>query len=155
MHRVDRCLRGHNFRIGDDAETNQRYGRVRIRAEFARIGRKDHSMRYGWLIVAGFAVLYTWLAFWAPLGNDFPPLWSNKDASLRWRIILVHALFLAAYMGVFGWLTWRESSFAWLARGSTWTYSGAAYLLVVGMFTAAIERLLFSRGSRSRSGDRN
>jgi hypothetical protein len=58
-------------------------------------------------------------------------------------------------MGVFGWLTWKESSFAWLARGSSPRHSGAAYLFVVGMFTAIIERLLFSRGSKSGNGDGN
>jgi len=107
---------------------------------------------YIWLIVPGFAVLYTWFAFWAPLGDDFPPLWSNNDAALRWKIIFVHALFLAAYLGVFAWLAWRESSIGWLTRGHG-RYAGGSYFVIVGMFTAAIERLIFSRGPKPVSED--
>jgi hypothetical protein len=107
---------------------------------------------YASLIVPALAVLYTWLAFWAPLGDDFPPLWSNNDAALRWKIIFVHTLFLAAYLGAFGWLTWRESSIGWLTRGHG-RLTGASYLVIVGMFTAIIERLLFSRGPKPVSED--
>jgi hypothetical protein len=112
-------------------------------------------MRHEWLIVAGFGAIYTWLAFLVPLGDDFPPLWSNKDPNLRWKIILVHTLFLAAYLGVFGWLTWRESSFAWLARSPRGWHTGAADLIVAGIFTAMLERLLFSRGPEPGDADKD
>jgi hypothetical protein len=107
---------------------------------------------YPSLIVPALAVLYTWLAFWAPLGDDFPSLWSNNDAALRWKIIFVHTLFLAAYLGVFAWLTWRESSIGWLTRGYA-RQTGGACLIIVGVFTAIIERLLFSRGPKPVNED--
>jgi len=107
---------------------------------------------YAWLIVPAIAVLYTWLAFWAPLGDDFPPLWSNNDAAIRWKIIFVHTLFLAAYLGAFAWLTLRESSIGWLMRGYG-RHTGGASLIIVGVFIAVIERLIFSRGPKPVSDD--
>jgi hypothetical protein len=108
----------------------------------------ESAMPYGWLIIVGFAVAYTWIVFKAPLGEDFPPIWSSDNTMPREWIVLIHTLFLAAYLGVLWYLTWRESSFGWLFHGRIIRYPGAFYLFVVGIFTAAIERLWLYRGQK-------
>jgi hypothetical protein len=108
-------------------------------------------MLYGWVFFIGFAVAYTWIALRLPLGDDFPPIWSSDNTMPRERIVLIHSLFLAAYLGVLWYLTWRESSFGWLFRGPVIRHPGAFYLIVVAIFTAMIERLWLYRGQERKS----
>jgi hypothetical protein len=109
-------------------------------------------MSDGWLFFIGFAAVYTWIALRAPLGNDFPAIWSRDNTMPRGRIILVHSLFLAAYLSVLWYLSWRESSYGWLFRGPAISHSGASYLFVVAIFSAMIERLWLYRGQGRKSG---
>jgi hypothetical protein len=109
-------------------------------------------MAYGWLIFIGFAAVYTWIAFHLPLGDDFPPVWSSDNTLPRERIILIHTLFLAVYLGFLWYLTSRGTSFGWLFRGRQVRHPGAFYLFVVGIFTAMIERLWLYRGQGRKSG---
>ncbi len=105
----------------------------------------ESTMHYGWLIYVGFAVAYTWIVFSVPVADDLPPIWSNQNLMPRERIVLIHSMFLAAYLGVIWFLTWRESSFDWLRRGKM-SRPGAFYMIFVAVFTGVIERLLLYRG---------
>jgi hypothetical protein len=109
-------------------------------------------MAYGWLIYIGFAAAYTWIAFWLPFDDDFPPIWSSQNLMPRERIALIHSLFLAAYLGLLWFLSWRESAFTWLTRGSI-RHAGALYMFFAAAFFAVIERLFLYRG-REPSLDR-
>jgi hypothetical protein len=95
-------------------------------------------------LLIGFVALYTWLALWAPLSEDFPPLWSDKNRVPRWKLILLHMVFLAAFLGVFGWLTGKESTFPWWSEGGL-KHVGTFYGFLVGVFVAMLERLLLYR----------
>jgi len=98
-------------------------------------------MHYGWLVFVGSAVVYSWIALWLPLGGDFPPpVCSNQNTTPREKIVVVHSLFLAAYLGLVWFFTWRESSFGWLIRGSAHN-SAVLQMVFVAIFTGVIERL--------------
>jgi hypothetical protein len=107
------------------------------------LARWEHLMSYSWLIYGGFAAAYTWIVFRGPFGDDFPLIWSSQNLMPREWIVLIHSLFLAAYLGVLWYLSWRDSSFNWLTRGSI---PGALYMFFAAAFTGVIERLLLYRG---------
>jgi hypothetical protein len=114
-------------------------------------------MPYSCLIYIGFAVVYTWFVFRAPLGDDIPPIWTRQNRTTRTRIILVHSLFLATYLCVLCFLTWRESSFDWLGRGESLRMPGLFHMIFVGIFGAMLECLLLYRGpgTNSRKNENN
>ncbi len=114
----------------------------------AMLPPEELSVRYGWLVFVGFAVVYTWIALWLPLGGDFPPpVFSSQNTTPREKIVLVHSLFLAAYLGLMWLLFLRESSFDWLIRRST-RHPTALQMVFVAILTGVIERLWLYRGPK-------
>jgi hypothetical protein len=110
------------------------------------LARVESNMHYGWLIYVGFAVAYTWIVFRVPVADDLSPIWSNQNLMPREWIVLIHSVFLAAYLGLICFLTWRESSFGWLTRGSVDHHPGTFDLIFVAVWTGVIECLLLYRG---------
>lgn len=110
-------------------------------------------MAYRWLVYVGFAAAYTWIVFWVPFGDGSPPIWSSQNLMPRERIVLIHSLFLAAYLGVLWFLSWRDPSFSWLTSGrGGFRHPGAQDMLFVAVFTGVIERLLLYRGPEPSAG---
>lgn len=98
------------------------------------------------LVLASFAIFYTCLVFWFPLGDDFPSLWSLRNAIPSSKILFIHALFLCIFVSLIWLVSLREHSFAWLARGTGPRYPGVLQVFFVAAFMGVIERLWLSRG---------
>jgi len=101
-------------------------------------------MTFAWLILLGFAVGYTYVVFWLPISDDFPPILSSRNSTSRSRILLVHTIFLCALLCTLWYLTARENSFTWLTRGPVPSHPAALYVFFVAVFAAMLERLLLS-----------
>jgi hypothetical protein len=102
-------------------------------------------MSHASLVLAGFAFFYTCLAFWFPLGDDFPSLWSLRKKVPNSKVVFIHALFLCAFLSLIWLVSLREHSFAWLARGPRPRYPGVLQVFFVAAFMGVIERLWLSR----------
>lgn len=111
-------------------------------------------MQYAFLFLVGFTALYTWLALWAPLGADFPRPWPGASGGHHWKIIIVHSLFLIAYLSISAWLIYRQPSFPWLSEGGL-RHVGVLHLFIAGVFMAIFERILLARRSEPRNFDSN
>jgi hypothetical protein len=102
-------------------------------------------MRYALLVIVGYAVFYTWLAFWAPLGADLPPFWPAANGKRRWKIVLIHAFFLVVFLGFSGWFTYREPSIPWFSEAGL-RHVGVLYIFIAGLLMVGLERKLLGCG---------
>jgi hypothetical protein len=103
-------------------------------------------MSHPLLVFAGFAIFYTFVVFWFPLGEDLPTLWSVRNTVTVRSLLSIHLLFLCVFLSVIWIFSWREHSFTWLARGTNLRNPAALQVFFLGAFIGIIERLWLSRG---------